>query len=471
MADRPGWTGTPGGTWHYVLGDGAVVGPRDVPPTEVIVAFEPDAKFTRRGKLGDWQAAMEPVVAGQTLPVFVLCLALAPPLLTLAPPDFGNQLCEIAGPSGHGKSTLAFLAASVWAGDPARETLGAESWLTTLEAIERQMAVHADALLVLDEANKAGSSRKTQRELIEKAIFRLSGTEGKARHGTGVEVSGARLLTISTSNEPLAQLLKVTPAVMEALQARMVTFEVSWEGPLRAFDRVPHGFASERKAVEALLRAIATYYGTPGRAMVVRLVQERAADEPKLRRRIPQFIAHFYKLTGAGDLAGSAGRAAKLFALAYAAGRLAREWGILPEAWGMISKLVPRLYALWRSAVGGAAGAAQLLRAHLDPTRERWIDAASVKSPLKLEDFRATAGILVREETGSVLLVPSPMLRSGLPGCLEVMRALRDAGVVEGEEGQQRKLTRKAPRRLVDGPERVYRIRLDRLDELLESGG
>ena len=261
VADRPGWTGTPGGTWHYVLGDGAVVGPPDVPSTEVIVAFGPDAKITQRGKLGDWQAAMEPFVAGQTLPVSVLCLGLAPPLLTLAPPDFGNQLCEIAGPSGHGKSTLAFLAASVWAGDPARETLGAESWLTTLEAIDRQMAAHADALLVLDEANKAGSSRKKQRELIEKAIFRLSGTEGKARYATGVEVSGARLLTISTSNEPLAQLLEVTPAVMQALQARMVTFEVSSEGPLRAFDRVPHGFASERKAVEALLGAIATRYG------------------------------------------------------------------------------------------------------------------------------------------------------------------------------------------------------------------
>ena len=184
VATRPGWLATPDGTRLYVHGGGTATQPRGSQPVEVIVAFKPMAKFTPRGDISAWRDATGPVVGEQTLPMFVLGYGLVPPLLELAPPDCNNQVLELKGPTGSGKSVLSLLAASLWAGDPGRETLGGEDWLTTLEYTEDYMRDHADSLLVLDETNKAATDARSQGELVKKAVFRLSGTEGKgaARH-------------------------------------------------------------------------------------------------------------------------------------------------------------------------------------------------------------------------------------------------------------------------------------------------
>ena len=283
-----------------------------------------------------------------------------------------------------------------------------------------------------------------------------------------------RLMTLISSNDGFDELgVRMGRNTKGAVAARMVTLDVSRDGPLRALDRVPVGFASVRAAIQALHNAVALHYGAAGHALVARLVAERAADEPRLRRRIARRLEKFNRLTGAGELTGGDARASKLFALVYVAWCLARRWGILPKAWGRPSVVVRKVYAAWRASgeTGAEAGrAAQLLWSALEPSRPRWVAAVSVMKPLERADFQAAAGRLMSDGKGRALLVPASALQSSLKNCAEVMRELRDAGVVEGEAGRQRKLTRKAPRSLTRGRERVYRIKLDRLEELIARG-
>jgi hypothetical protein len=331
-----------------------VEAPEGAAPIEIIVAFAPNRKFTPRGTLEKWQRLFGPIVGDQPLLGFMIELAAAGILLELAPADVGNMVVEMKGESSCGKSTTCMFAASFSSGDPSRETCGAKSWNTTLEALEALealMATHADNLLVLDEANNAGVDRRAGRDHLLKAAFRLSSTEGKHRLRTGVEVTGAKLLTLSNSNETLAVAAKASPEVTLALQARVPTLDVSTDRPLGVLDTVPKGSPSARAAIEELRHLVTICYGSPHRALVTWVTRRRHTDEAALRARIAADIERFNERSGAANLMGAEARASKVFALAYAAGRILRECDIVPKSWCGPYKAARRAYALWLSGL------------------------------------------------------------------------------------------------------------------------
>jgi hypothetical protein len=255
----------------------------------------------------------------------------------------------------------------------------------------------------------------------------------------------------------------------------MVTLHVSPDGPLRALGEVPRRFKDPRAAIEALKEAVALHYGAAGRAFMERLVQERANDEAGLRTRLAKYLRVFKRQSGAGGLKGAEARASKLFAVAYAAGRLAREWDILPTKWGRAADVVVPVYDAWRGVPGrehaSAAAARQLWKA-LKPMEADWVPVDAVVRPLAPAAFNKCPGFIEGKGSNRVLLVPVGKLRACLANShAGIMRQLCDAGVVQGENGKIKRPWQKASRKLAAdrNTARVYRIRIGALKALCKG--
>jgi hypothetical protein len=72
--------------------------------------------------------------------------------------------------------------------------------------------------------------------------------------------------------------------------------------------------------------------------------------------------------------------------------------------------------------------------------------------------------VLGGAKSAKFVIIPTGLLQAAFPtDYLQVLRKLRDDGILEGESGGQKKLSVKAPRELSTGRARVYRFRLSRL--------
>ena len=286
------------------------------------------------------------MVTGQRLPIFSLAYGCVGPCLHFAPPDLTNPQVEIVGEQESGKSTLLALYCSVSSGDPTCDVGGAELWDRTIATIDIEKLAHADGNLGLDEGNLAGTDSRDQRELILKAIFKLASTGPRRRYTDKSARANVRLATLSTSNVPLSELVTAHKAVMGALHSRMCTIRVPENSPHGVLLSVPQGFRNSQKAMEALRANLDVNYGVAGRAFVEHLVKAAADDEAALRARIQKLMDRFYKEVG---IEGSA-RIRKTFAITFAAGVLARKWGVLPKSWGLLLPALKHVYNMVEGA-------------------------------------------------------------------------------------------------------------------------
>ncbi|MFF9550337.1 DUF927 domain-containing protein [Methylobacterium fujisawaense] len=452
VATRPGWL-----EGSYVFGDGTVAAP-EASDREVIVTFETNAKFTPRGTLGEWQEAVAPFVAGQPLSYFAVSLALSGPVLRVAPRGFLNPQVEIVGGGEVGKTSLAVLAASVWAGNPDSDCGGGEIWDITLNALDDVKLAHRDGFLFLDEGNLMGATLGQRREFARQAVFKVATTAGRRRMGDALVAEHARLSLLSTTNTALSDLIEGSADVRHAAQSRMITIRIEADAPHGVFARVPRGFANARAASEAMRDAADQFWGAAARAFVARLVQEVADDEEGLKRLVAQALGRYMRRDSLGI---SSARAQKTLALVAVTAALARRWGILPGAWG---SPVATVQTVARSALQGRdhPGDPEPLAAILSYVarhRPNLIDASDLLQPLSKVAFESAAGILRTGRHGREILIPAARFQATFQDAESMMRSLRDAGRAQVEGGRAPKLTIKTPRAIcAEG--RVYCIRL-----------
>lgn len=468
VAAHPGWLGG-----HYVFGDGEVIAPPG-DTREVIIAFQPNPKFTPLGTLTDWQDAVGLVVAGQRLPLFVVSFSFNGSVLRFAPPHIHNPQAEIVGNPEFGKSTLVVLAASVWAGDPDDDVGGCETWDLTLNALDPQKLAHADNLLALDEGNLAGTTPQDQKQLLQKAVFKLATSGGRKRYTDQKDVPNVRLALLSSSNLPLKDIVRVQGTVGGALATRMVTIQIDKDRPFGTLDFLPKGrpegypkgFGDSQAAMQYLRAVVNKQYGTAGRAFVSRLVEEAAKDEQKLRdlieRKMKRYLAELRKRQ-AGR--GSA-RVANAGAVTYAAASLARKWGIIPKEWGKVGDAILGVFSEFTNAAASTPQSSALDRimAYVEEHRTDLVVIDKLEQPYAAQRFETAAGFLRRVDGHHEILIPAQRFRQAFPDHRHLMIDLRKAGHAKTEGGDQPKLTIKAPKAICDSG-RVYCIRLGRVGQ------
>lgn len=452
VAAHPGWIGN-----HYVLGDGTVIAPHG-DPLDVRIAFQTDSRFTPTGTLKRWQESVGQVVAGQSLPLFALGLAFVGPLLRFAPRHILNPQVELVGEPECGKSIVAILAASVFAGDLSSDIGGGETWDLTINSLDLQKQAHADSLLFLDEGNLAGASSQAERELMRKAIFKIATKGGKKRFTDTTATPNVNVALLSTSNVPLRELVKVDACVGDALSSRMITIQISKDAPHGVLTLVPEGFSNAREAMERLRTVIDQNYGVAGRTFIKRLVQEAASDRAGLCRRIGKLMDKFLKkLPEDRASGGGSARVEKTFGIIYAAGFLARKWHILPDAWGSSMKATLQVY---RSIQGTRVddSALNIIRAYVKRNRDHIISVSKMK-PYSREKFDASVGFYRKVNGKLEVLFPSQNFQHAFPKYANLMQELKKSGHAKTESGKQKKMTIKTPLNICKSG-RVYCINI-----------
>lgn len=447
VANEPGWWGN-----SFVLGNGKVVSPPGS-TDEIVVTFAPQAKFAERGTLKEWKKALGPTVKNEPIVLAVLSHAFSGALLPHLPPDFISPMIELVGERERGKTTLALLAASVWAGRPGESIGGAESWKSTLAGFEATRARHRHSLLVLDEANLAGTDGKKAGALIGDAIMSLVAPQQKTRHGDPGNVLPIQLAILSTSNRRLRDLIAVDPAVLDALESRLLAIKLPNWGILTRLN----GPRKRGAAVERLHQLTALQYGTAGCRFVQYLVEQLAKNEGEMRHSLDADLKEIRaKLAKVGTARSS--RHIKIFCLMMLSARIAAISGAMSASWRAESAIL-RLY---RSQIAsekrmGRSAAIDQIETY---RREHRLIIPGVKRhyPAKC-DVNAVDGFERASASIIEVMIGVERFRRTFPDYKVLLALLKAQGLLKTEQGKHPKLSIKAPSAFATKG-RVYCIRL-----------
>jgi len=339
---RTGWTEDGAA---YVLPD-RTLGETGEP---VILAAEGERpEFTVRGTVADWREHVGRLCIGNSRLLFVVSLALAPPLLRLVGAREGGGFhlkgSSTDGSSG-GKTTCQRVAASVYG---APETL--QRWRTTDNGLESVAELHNDMLLNLDDLND-----EVTPQAAGAALYMLAGGTGRQRmdrSGGGRPVKRWRLLFLSSGEAGLSEHLAAAQRRAKAGQAvRMAEIPADAGAGLGVFEEL-HGYPDGGALALALTDAAATFYGAPFVAFVEALIRHRAELPAVLKTARDGFVSE--ALAGLGAPSGQVRRVAARFALVAAAGELATDENLTGWPPGAAKAAALRCFRDWVAAQGGA---------------------------------------------------------------------------------------------------------------------
>ena len=221
------------------------------------------------------------------------------------------------------------------------------------------------------------------------------------------------------------------------------------------------------------MRAAANWnYGVAGRAFVERLVREVARDEQAFRTYLEENIER--QIQRATTHASGSARVEKAFALITVAGLLAKKWGVLPEAWGSLSRAVRAVQKdcleggllhgnTKKTQAAAPPHAISKVMSYVERNRGKLIRVANLDEPCTPETFARAAGFLTTRGPNRKLMVPAARFQMEFPEYRAMVRELRSQGLAKTEGGTHPKLTIKAPSAIC-ATGRVYCIDIGKAD-------
>jgi len=279
------------------------------------------------GKGKTWRESVPGNLRGQHVPIFALCIPFAAPLLALVDPN-RNLLFELVGKPGIGKSTAQQLAAAN-IGPPTRQA-GTPYIVSLSHLVADPVAVmerHRDLPLIVDDVCEyLGTAGKPQRT---KALQTISQhlLAGNARNGNAPPV---RTIALVSSSRPILTSLGEGVQYDANLSEKVLTIPLAEDRPHGIFDKLPEGMTGHSFANQ-LVDAAQVNFGLAMPRYVKALVKASAKDREKVIEQINRHIAQFRKRAGVGTNNGAEVRVADAFGLVYAAGRLAKDYEVLPS--------------------------------------------------------------------------------------------------------------------------------------------
>ncbi len=296
-------------------------------------------------------------------------------------------------------------------------------------------------------------------------MFRLTGGVAKVRYtDDGKAPERRRTMFISSSNMPIRDLLRHEPGqVAAAAEVRVLSIPAR-ASDLGIFDCLPEGQSSSSSAWQAVHAGTANFFGTAIREFLRRLVNNLSKNPKRVRDKLRFWIGRFLRKAKVDRNNGPEHRNAKAFALVYAAGMLAKMYGVIPESAGPIGTAILKCY---RASIGAGIAsprkpAIEQIVSYLETHRHDIADLTSGTLPkLSKDDFDAAPGFVRRGDDGGLeLLIPPQIMQAQFPNWQPLMRELRDNGQAVCEKGRARKLTVKRSVRKSNDRDRVYTIRL-----------
>ena len=403
MAVRPGWCGS-----AYVMPDKTVLTPTGGRADAIIVQFDANPKCKRsQDGLAGYVKAFESLVKGQSLPTTSILLSLAGTLLNLVSAtrwSVGNTGFDNVGAHNSGKTQNLAAAGATWGDDPLVKRGYADTWSGTVAATMARVNRWNDGSGGFDETStstlKGATKAGTAIDLATKVMMLSDGAE-RNRYGDLAEAQPSRFIYLSTGNSAVADTIEGRQEVIDAHSSRLITLRLDRFAGHGIFDSIPPGFATAAGAGNALDLARQLHHGWLGLKFVEKLVGARAKDEAGLIRRIGRYMDEVYARIQRGASAPPMDRIWRPLALAYAAGRLAKNWGLLPNSWGNFLVATTRIYDLAVRSFGNTQAAAPVtdplddLKAYFKTTP--LIDIRKAKSKMSKQQVEVAPGFLSKQ--------------------------------------------------------------------------
>lgn len=409
-------------------------------------------KFGRKGTLARWQKRVARRACGNRLLMFALSAAFAGPLLK--PLNIESGGFQLVASSSSGKTTCLSAAVSVWGH-------GFEQWLMTANALDPLGVRYSDTLLPLDEAGLAPGSAK---QILE-SCYRLCGGSEKLR-ATDTSTSRVfRLIFMSTAENPTTHLATREGAAWDPGQlVRFIDIDADGGKGMGVFEKL-HGIASPAQFADHLKEAVQGQHGTAGPAYLERLVDDLAKDRRGRLAWLKKRMASYQRRAPELDLGRFHDRIAKRFALVYAAGALAIEYGVLPFTRNELLKAVRYCHA--QAVVGALATFAKPVVSGVELVRsfltQRELEFRDLKAALRADPISTAfaPGFVAYKGSESEYLIEYEFFRDVVCAghdCNKVLNELRARGYLNLNKGGKRTVSRTMPTALDPKRQRVISI-------------
>ena len=298
------------------------------------------AKTERRLTFEEWRKNAPRLARKHLLARFRMSTAFAG--LVLGALDEEGGVFNLWGESSGGKSSIDYLAMSVWGRGHRYDGYG-QTWSVTANGAEAMFGSHNDLVLFMDDTSTADPRD------IAKTVYVGASSQGKTR--MNADLSGRkpppfRVIIMSSGEESNVDLLKknklrVTPGfrVRAPDIPAIGKGKTSTIGAGAAFDVSDEDWNAW---VAEAAKVSVTAYGTAGPEFVRRYIDAGIQDDD-VRKAIDDFIAS----RGLTAPHGQVRRVARKFGLVAVAGELAIKLGILPWDKGEALEAAVYAFGLW----------------------------------------------------------------------------------------------------------------------------
>ena len=310
--DRLGWTDDKHDA--FVLGNGRVIGNALV--TTDSVSEDLMAGFHTKGTLAAWKERVAAPCVGNPLMMLAVSHAFTGPLLSVLGQTGGGF--HLRGLSSKGKSTIQYVATSVWG-----ERSLLQSWDGTPSGFQGVAAVLNDTFLNIEELHKADP------RTVGDTIYTLGDGRGKLRGKSNGKLQNPqrwRVPILSSGEVSLEEHMASAGRKMFAGQdVRLINLEADSRAE-GAFDLL-HGSENSKVFAERVDSACLENYGHAG-PIFVEKVMRNIDKAGNWRAYIDNFCGVFGKKADVPPSDGQVQRVLKRFALAALAGELATQVGL-----------------------------------------------------------------------------------------------------------------------------------------------
>ena len=343
LVTNPGWQD-----------EGVFATPTWVAGTDRGLIFDCDSgqtrEFEKKGSHVDWKRNVGRIAQPHNNLVLAISIALTGPLLKLL--DRSGFGIHFYGPSSTGKSTLSYVATSVW-GPPGERN---KTWNATNTALEVTATAANDCLLCLDEINQGDPAA------VYKAGYELANGQGRGR-GTaqgGIRDRRAwRATFISNGEVPFSQYAKSASGneSMAGQETRILDIPVDAGTGLGAFDVLPDDRTAPQLA-DAIKLMTGEFHGVAAEAYVNALVDGGNDAVSLIKGYEDAFKIATAEATKGAD--GQVDRVAGQFALIAAAGEFAIKAGVVDWEVGRAQEAAVVSFKRWiaeRGSIGSSEDA------------------------------------------------------------------------------------------------------------------
>lgn len=344
------------------------------------------------GKFRDWNDGLTVPCSASRFLTFSLALGFAGPIVKLLESELSEgAVFLLVGESGTGK-TLACMAAQSVSGKAARSAL--ITFDATPTAQQELFDLHNDGTLVLDEVGRIGGTREERRQHLDLLAYTAPSGRGRVR-ATIVQAEGLRNHTWTVlclgSTEESVENQPGGPQRRRGAQVRLIELAIPPRKNGGIFDRETP--KSSAKLADRAEKVLTHNYGLALRRFLRALVRDTEAKDRCLRA-FNRFIKTTDKVAPGRDR-----RLASKFALVFAAGELAVQYGVAPWT---TKHLRDAIMILWEQASVAIEGSSALAIGAVRTVQQLAADGTKMPKVKKGNPLPASALGLCRKSKNGV---------------------------------------------------------------------